>query len=64
MKLNGKYIKDKNVKTLQELLILYDFNVKNIAVLVNEQIVKKEQWGNYNLSKDDNIEIIGFVGGG
>lgn len=64
MNLNGKEIKDKNVKTLQDLMILYDFNINNIAVLVNGQIVKKEQWGNYTLSKDDNIEIVGFVGGG
>jgi len=64
MKLNGKEIKNRNAKTLQELLVLYNFDMKNIVALVNEEIVKREQWNDYRLSENDNIEIIGFVGGG
>ncbi|MBP7792342.1 MAG: sulfur carrier protein ThiS [Candidatus Goldbacteria bacterium] len=64
MKLNGKQIKIKDIITLQELIDLYKYDVKNIAVLVNERIIKSSQWNDYNLSEDDNVEIIGFVGGG
>jgi sulfur carrier protein len=64
MKLNGKQIKIKGVKTLQELIDLHKYDVKNIAVLVNERIIKSSQWNDYTLSEDDNVEIIGFVGGG
>ncbi|HPD19542.1 MAG TPA: sulfur carrier protein ThiS [Candidatus Goldiibacteriota bacterium] len=64
MKLNGKQIKIKDIITLQELIDLYKYDVKNVAVLVNERIIKSSQWNDYNLSEDDNVEIIGFVGGG
>jgi sulfur carrier protein len=64
MKVNGKELKNKNIKTLQDLIILYNLDNKNVAILVNEKIVKKDEFKNYKLSKDDNIEIIGFVGGG
>ncbi|MCX7698958.1 MAG: sulfur carrier protein ThiS [Candidatus Goldbacteria bacterium] len=64
MKLNGKEIKNKNIKTLMDIIILYNYDIKNIAILVNDQVVKKKQWKSYKLSKNDEIEIIGFVGGG
>lgn len=64
MKLNGEKIKDQNIKTLKELIVLYDFNLKSIATMVNGKIIQREEWENYKLAADDDIEIIGFVGGG
>ncbi|MCX8094184.1 MAG: sulfur carrier protein ThiS [Candidatus Goldbacteria bacterium] len=64
MKLNGKEIKNKNIKTLMDIIVLYNYDIKNIAILVNDHVVKKKQWKSYRLSENDEIEIIGFVGGG
>jgi len=62
--LNGKEIRDNNFKTLQELVNSKNLKTENVVILVNDEIVKKEQWQNYKLKDNDNIEIIGFVGGG
>ena len=62
--LNGKAIKEKTPGTLYELIKLNNFNYQNIVILVNGEIIKKEQWQNYKLKDNDSVEIIGFVGGG
>ncbi len=64
MKLNGKEIYNKKIKTLKDLIDLYKINIKNTAILVNGEIVRKEELDEFKLNDDDNVEIVGFVGGG
>ncbi len=59
---NGK--KEKNYDNLEELINAFNYNKKNIAVLVNDKIVKKEDWKDFKINDNDRIEIVGFVGGG
>lgn len=59
---NGK--KEKNYNNLEELINALNYNKKNIAILVNDKVIKKEQWKDFKLKDNDKIEIVGFVGGG
>lgn len=47
-------------KLLEDLKVLE----KTMAVAVNMQIVKKENWDKYVLKEGDKIEALNFVGGG
>jgi len=61
---NGKKIDEKKYKNLKELLLLNKYNLENIVVLINDNIIEKSEWDNYKLKNNDVIEIVGFVGGG
>jgi sulfur carrier protein len=64
MKLNGKTILLEQEQTLLEFLIEYQFNCKLVAVERNGVIVPKEEYNSIQLSNEDILEIVQFVGGG
>ncbi|NQY54065.1 MAG: sulfur carrier protein ThiS, partial [Campylobacteraceae bacterium] len=37
---------------------------KVMAIAINMEIVKKENWSNFQIQEDDKIELLQFVGGG
>ena len=49
---------------LKELLLSLNYPTEKIVVLVNGEIVKKENWDNVELRDEDYIEIVSLVGGG
>lgn len=64
IKLNGQ---EKNVPegtTVQNILDEMNITNKMIVVEKNLEILPKDQYGSYNVSEGDNIEIVGFFGGG
>ena len=64
IKINGI---EKNVKdniTIKELLKELNILDKTMAVAVNMNIVKKDEWDKYKLNENDKIEALNFVGGG
>lgn len=46
--------------------LLCNLNVydKVMAAAVNTYIVKKDEWKNYIIKENDNVELLHFVGGG
>ena len=48
------------LKLLQELKILD----KVMAVAINMEIVKKENWAKHKIKENDKLELLHFVGGG
>jgi sulfur carrier protein len=52
--------------TLAELLVEYDFKLDQggFAVAVNDALVTRQQFEDYQLSEEDNIEIIRATQGG
>ena len=57
----------KDVKeniTIKELLEELKVLDKTMAVAVNMNIVKKDDWDKFNLKENDKIEALNFVGGG
>ena len=57
----------KNVKeniTIKELLEELKVLDKTMAVAVNMNIVKKDDWDKFSLKENDKVEALNFVGGG
>lgn len=63
IKLNGKII-ETDSNTILELLKEYKIDTKSIAVALNMEIVKKDNWESTTINKDDSIECLSFFGGG
>jgi sulfur carrier protein len=61
---NGENLEVKNSITIEELLNDLKIKDKAMAVAVNMEIVKKENWDKFILKENDKIEILQFVGGG
>ena len=61
---NGKELSVKEDITIKELLKLLKIDSKVMAVAVNMNIVKKEDWGEYSPKEGDKLELLHFVGGG
>ena len=57
----------KDVKegiTIKELLEELNILDKTMAVAVNMNIVKKDDWDKFSLKENDKVEALNFVGGG
>lgn len=64
IKLNGQEKQVAEGTTIQNLLDEMNITNKMIVVEKNLEIVPKDQYASYNVSEGDNIEIVGFFGGG
>jgi len=61
---NGKELEFNNEITIKQLLGNLEIEDKVMAVAVNMEIVKKDNWGSRIIKEDDKIELLHFVGGG
>lgn len=61
---NGEIKEVKEDITIQELIEFLSIKVGVMAVAVNMNIVKKDDWDSFKLSQDDKVELLQFVGGG
>lgn len=50
--------------SLDELLRSLELKGDRVAVELNRQIVRREQWAATQLQEKDRLEIVHFVGGG
>lgn len=64
VKINAKEVEVKNGTKLLEVIKDLKFDINRIAVEKNGEILSKNLWKDDLLSKDDNYEIVEFVGGG
>lgn len=63
MRINGENI-EENYASLEELLVSNGYNIKQVAVECNGQIIPKAEYSNYKPKSEDSIEVVFFVGGG
>lgn len=56
--------KDVAGKSVLDFLQTTDFNIKIIAVEVNQQIIPKAEYGETIIHDEDIVEVVSFVGGG
>ena len=61
--LNGEMIETTKA-TLDQLINEKGFDQSGLVVELNLKIIKKENWGETVLNKDDRMEFVTFVGGG
>lgn len=67
--LNGKkYEISKDNITVEELLnelsVKWNIDLSGAVVLVNDEIVKKNDWKTEKIAKDYHLEVLSFVSGG
>lgn len=62
--INGEERQIAPNSTIKDILRQIGIEDKVMAVAVNMQIVKKEQWGEFRPKEGDTIEFLGFTGGG
>jgi sulfur carrier protein len=62
--LNGeKQQIDSNVK-LDDLLDLFSLPKQRVAVELNRNVVRRQDWVSTHVNDEDRIEVVHFVGGG
>lgn len=66
--LNGKkHLLEKEV-SLKELLVSleneWDINLKGAVVLVDDEIIKKDRWEEFQVKENVEVEVLSFVSGG
>lgn len=61
---NGEEKQFQDQITINELIELLEIKIGVMAVAVNMNIVKKDDWDSFRLSQDDKVELLQFVGGG
>ncbi|MDY0320597.1 MAG: sulfur carrier protein ThiS [Arcobacteraceae bacterium] len=62
--INGEQLSVDANKTIFEIMTELKIIDKVMAVAVNMNIVKKEEWGSFIPQENDKIELLQFVGGG
>lgn len=63
VKINGE-MTDAAGTVLEDLLLEKGYNMKFIAVEINEHIVKKADYPETVLQDGDSVEVVSFVSGG
>jgi sulfur carrier protein len=61
---NGRELEVREGVTIGELLRELKVLDQTVAIAVNSEIVKRDQWEKYRLREGDRVEALQFVGGG
>jgi sulfur carrier protein len=64
IQINGKFEEVSNGLRLSELIIRLKLRADQIAIELNQQVVRRSAWQSTILQPDDRVEIVHFVGGG
>mgnify|MGYP001188001262 FL=1 len=64
IRVNGKIIKIQDKISLQILIKKLKIPINKVAIELNRKIVNKKSLGNKKVKKNDEIEIVHFIGGG
>ena len=62
--INGEDRQFESALTISALLDRLGMKPDRVAVELNRELVPRERWGTTQLSDDDKLEIVHFVGGG
>jgi len=62
--INGEEREFDNSFSIEKILDELQIKDKAMAVAVNMEIVKKDNWNNFIPKENDKIEVLQFVGGG
>tara|TARA_B100001996_G_scaffold345998_3_gene302689 strand:+ start:1517 stop:1717 length:201 start_codon:yes stop_codon:yes gene_type:complete len=50
--------------TVNELVKLLNLQSQNIAIAVNEQVIRRSEWETMKIKNNDSVDIVRAVGGG
>lgn len=63
IKVNGK-VEKLTTASLMEFLKEKELKMEGLVVLLNEEILKKEELAGVTLKENDSLEVLNFVSGG
>lgn len=61
---NSKTQFDAKTLTVRELLTIKKFTFKMLVIKVNDTLVKKNQYEDFSIHENDNVQVIHMVSGG
>ena len=61
---NGESRKLSEPLTLAQLITSLDLKPEQVAIELNQVVIRRASWDSTRLKHDDRIEIVHFVGGG
>lgn len=64
IQLNGEPREVKEDTSLSELIASLSLKPEQIAIELNQRVVRRAQWESMVLGNGDKVEIVHFVGGG
>jgi len=64
IKVNGKFKSIPDNYKILDLVKALKIPLKKVAIELNQEIIDKKRTSKINLKKNDNIEIVHFIGGG
>ena len=62
--LNGESREVSEARSLADLITQLELPATRIAIELNREVVRRNEWSSTMLREDDRIEIVHFVGGG
>lgn len=62
--INGEIKELESEVSLSRLLELFSLPQQRVAVELNKEVVRRQDWETTVVGNDDHIEIVHFVGGG
>ena len=64
IQVNGRPQEVEENLSLSQLITSLDLKPDQIAIELNQKVLRRGDWQNTDLRDDDKIEIVHFVGGG
>ena len=62
--INGEARELEGVSTLAGLLDALDLPKQRVAIELNKQVIRKQDWDSTEVADRDKVEVVHFVGGG
>jgi len=62
--INGEARELDGVSTLAGLLDALELPKQRVAIELNKQVIRKQDWESTQVASNDKIEVVHFVGGG
>ena len=64
IQVNGRPQEVEENLSLSQLITSLDLKPEQIAIELNQKVIRRGEWQDTDLRDDDKIEIVHFVGGG
>ena len=62
--INGEARELDGVSTLAGLLDSLDLPKQRVAIELNKEVIRKQDWESTSVADNDKVEVVHFVGGG
>lgn len=61
---NEKCVELNEKSNIEQLLALLDSPLKGSAIAVNQKIISRSEWANYQLQENDQVSLFQAIAGG